>query len=227
MGVPRKRILVALGLTVVAVLLGGAKCESLPSPDSSTAAGAGAASGGAVAGDAQTFVQQLASLKVSAGGPMTGYSRDRFPHWIGQGGGCDTRDVVLKRDGQNVKATADCKITSGTWLSPYDGKTYTDPGKLDIDHMVPLADAWRAGAASWTDDKRSLFANDLTRPQLLAVSLSQNRAKGDQDPSTWKPAEQGYWCTYSERWIAVKVYWQLTVTSAEQSALNQMLSTCK
>jgi hypothetical protein len=223
MGVPRKHILVALGLTLAAVLLGGAKCQALPEPSASGTA----APGGAVAGDAQSFVQQLASLKVAAGGSMSGYSRDRFPHWISQGGGCDTRDVVLKRDGQNVKATADCKITSGTWVSPYDNKTYTDPQKLDVDHMVPLADAWRAGAASWTDDKRSLFANDLTHPQLLAVSLTQNRSKGDQDPSTWKPASQAYWCTYAERWVAVKVYWQLSVTTAEQSALNQMLATCK
>jgi hypothetical protein len=164
---------------------------------------------------------------VAPKGSTSGYSRDRFPHWISQGGGCDTRDVVLKRDGQNVKATSTCKITSGTWTSPYDNKTYTDPQKLDVDHMVPLADAWRSGANAWNDDKRSQFANDLVRPQLLAVSLSENRSKGDQDPSTWKPPNQSYWCTYAERWIAVKVYWQLTVSQAEQGALQSMLATCR
>jgi hypothetical protein len=211
-------------LALVAVLAGGAKCEAtgLPSDDgSSTGQGA---SGPGSAADAS---QQLASLKVAPKGSTSGYSRDRFPHWISQGGGCDTRDVVLKRDGQNVKATSTCKITSGTWTSPYDNKTYTDPQKLDVDHMVPLADAWRSGANAWNDDKRSQFANDLVRPQLLAVSLSENRSKGDQDPSTWKPPNQSYWCTYAERWIAVKVYWQLTVSQAEQGALQSMLATCR
>jgi len=207
-------------LALAAVFAGGAKCEatSASTPVSSAPSGSAAASNAS---------QQLAALKVAPNGSMSGYSRDRFPHWTGQGGGCDTRDVVLKRDGQNVKTTTDCKITSGGWLSLYDGKTFTDPQQLDVDHMVPLAAAWRSGASKWTDDQRSQFANDLTRPQLLAVSASSNRAKGDQDPSQWKPPNHDYWCTYAERWIAVKAYWQLTVTQAEQTALGDMLGTCK
>src|SRR5690348_11828417 len=141
-----------LVLALGAFLAGGAKCETTSLPE------AGASSTAQAATNAN---QQLAALQVSAGGSMSGYSRDRFPHWISQGGGCDTRDVVLKREGQNVKVTGDCKIVSGTWHSLYDGKTYTDPQKLDVDHMVPLADAWRHGASSWTDEKRSQFANDL------------------------------------------------------------------
>jgi hypothetical protein len=157
---------------------------------------------------------------------MAGYSRDRFPHWKQQGGNCDTREVVLKRDGTKVQVNASCHVVSGTWLSVYDNKTFTDALQIDIDHMVPLANAWRSGANDWTDDKRSEFANDLTRPQLLAVSASTNRAKGDQDPSQWKPPNRGYWCQYAEHWIAVKTYWQLTVTQAEKTALVKMLETC-
>ena len=209
-------------LALAAVLAGGAKCEV-----SSTSAPSSSAPSGAAGSASSDASQQLAALKVAANGSMSGYSRDRFPHWTGQGGGCDTRDVVLKRDGQGVKATADCKITAGSWLSLYDAKTFTDPQQLDIDHMVPLAAAWRSGAAKWTDEQRSQFANDLTRPQLLAVSASSNRAKGDQDPSQWKPPNHDYWCTYAQRWIAVKAYWQLTVTQAEQTALKDMLGTCK
>jgi hypothetical protein len=157
---------------------------------------------------------------------MRGYSREKFPHWNSQGGGCDTRDVVLKRDGQNVRATAKCKITSGTWYSPYDDKTYTEPLQLDIDHMVPLAAAWRSGAADWSDDKRSAFANDLERPQLIAVSATTNRAKGDQDPSLWRPPNQRFWCRYAADWVTVKTYWQLTVTEPERTKLGEMLATC-
>ncbi len=178
------------------------------------------------AADPTSARQQLATLTVAASRSMSGYSRTRFPHWIDQGGGCNTRDLVLKRDGQGVTATATCKITHGTWSSPYDGLTYTDPQKLDIDHMVPLANAWRSGADSWTDAKRQDFANDLTRPQLLAVSLTQNRAKGDQDPAQWKPPNHGFWCQYAEDWVAVKHFWALSVTAAEKTALTDMLGTC-
>jgi hypothetical protein len=212
------RVALAL-LAVAAVFAGGASCEvtstSAPGSTAPTSSAGGSAS------------QQLTALKVAPNGSMSGYSREQFPHWKGQGGGCDTRDVVLKRDGKDVKATADCKITSGSWLSVYDGKTFTDPQQLDVDHMVPLAAAWRSGASKWTEEQRSEFANDLTRPQLIAVSASSNRAKGDQDPSQWKPPNRDYWCTYAQHWIAVKSHWQLTITKAEQTALGDMLGTCK
>lgn len=177
-------------------------------------------------GDASAASATLNTLAVGGWAAMTGYSRDRFHHWDAQGGGCDTRDVVLKRDGQGVIASTECKITKGTWLSAYDGKSVTDPQDLDIDHMVPLANAWRTGAAAWTDQQREAFANDLTRPQLIAVTLSTNRSKGDQDPSEWKPPNAEYWCTYAQSWITVKAYWKLSVTAAEKASLADMLGRC-
>jgi Protein of unknown function (DUF1524) len=212
---PRLGTLAALALAATLALTG---C------DPATVGGTGAS--GAPAGNAGDATAQLNALTVSAGGSMSGYSRDRFPHWISQGNGCDTRDVVLKQQGQSVKTTADCKITSGTWVSPYNGKSYTDPQKLDIDHMVPLAVAWRSGASAWTDDKREAFANDLTRPQLYAVDLSDNRSKGDQDPSQWKPPNHDFWCTYAQSWVTVKTYYKLSVTAGEKTALQDMLRTC-
>jgi hypothetical protein len=170
---------------------------------------------------------QLDALTVASARPMTGYSRDRFPHWRKVDDNCDVRDAVLKRDGTAVQASRTCKITKGSWFSPYDAKTYTSADVIDIDHMVPLANAWRSGADGWTDDQRAEFANDLARPQLLAVSRTTNRAKGDQDPSQWKPANRGYWCEYARRWIVVKSFWTLTVTEREKSALREMLGTCR
>jgi hypothetical protein len=200
---------------LLALLLLLTGCEvPPPSPDGTSAPAAPAAS-------------DLDTLTVAAEGSMAGYSREKFPHWIGQGGGCDTRDTVLKRDGKDVKATKDCKITGGSWYSVYDKKTFTDPGELDIDHTVPLAAAWRSGAKEWTDDKRSEFANDLTRPQLIAVSASSNRAKGDQTPAQWKPSNTAYHCEYAQRWIAVKAFWKLSVTEKEKSVLREMLGTCR
>jgi hypothetical protein len=206
-------------LALVAMLaLAGAGCDPATLPDSPSAP----ASGGGGGGDAG---KQLSRLTVASSGSMRGYSRDRFPHWRSTGRNCDVRDSVLKRDGKQVKLSG-CNVVGGRWTSPYDGRSFSDPKDMDIDHMVPLANAWRSGAASWTDDKRGDFANDLTRPQLAAVSLTSNRAKGDQDPSQWKPPSRDYWCRYAQDWITVKSYWKLTVTSAEKAALTDMLRTC-
>jgi hypothetical protein len=204
--------LAALG--AIALTLGGC-----PAVGGQSAAPSGAAESAAVA--------QLDALTVAPPRPMTGYSRERFPHWRKVDSNCDVRDVVLQRDGTDVQVSRTCNVQRGRWLSAYDRKTYTDPDLVDIDHMVPLANAWRSGADAWTDEQRAGFANDLTRPQLLAVSRTSNRAKGDQDPSQWKPPNRGYWCEYAQRWIAVKHYWRLTVTEREKSELREMLGSCQ
>ncbi len=169
----------------------------------------------------------LQALTIAPEGKMAGYSRDRFPHWSSQGDNCDTRETVLQRQGTDVRTDKDCKATAGTWTSPYDGATITDAGKLDIDHTVPLAEAWRSGADKWTDEQRQKFANDLDGSQLLAVSATTNRAKGDQDPAKWKPAVETYWCTYATNWITVKGNYKLTVDQPEHDALAAMITTCK
>jgi len=140
---------------------------------------------------------QLAGLTVAAQGPQTGYSRDLFPHWINQAGTCNTRETVLKRDGTGVVTNDACVATSGSWFSPYDGATWSAASDVDIDHMVPLSNAWKSGAADWTTARRQAFANDLTNPQLLAVTDSVNQAKGDKGPEDWKPV-RGH-ITSSER----------------------------
>ncbi|KAG9190204.1 putative secreted protein [Alternaria panax] len=169
---------------------------------------------------------QLAGLTVAAQGPQTGYSRDLFPHWITQSGTCNTRETVLKRDGTGVVTDSACASTSGSWFSPYDGATWTAASDVDIDHMVPLSNAWKSGAASWTTARRQAFANDLTNPQLLAVTDNVNQSKGDKGPEDWKPPLSSYYCTYSKMWIKVKSVYALTITSAEKTALTSMLATC-
>ncbi|MFE4397913.1 MULTISPECIES: GmrSD restriction endonuclease domain-containing protein [Streptomycetaceae] len=169
---------------------------------------------------------ELDELVVEAPHSMEGYSRDRFPHWIKQYGTCDTREVVLARDGQDVARDDQCRAVSGTWVSPYDDKTFTDAKALDIDHLVPLAASWRAGADTWTTDKRRAFANDLTHSQLLAVSAASNRAKADKGPDAWRPPLRSYWCTYSRAWTDIKHVYALSTTQAEKTALVEMLDTC-
>ncbi|MEV0431383.1 HNH endonuclease family protein [Micromonospora sp. NPDC050495] len=173
-----------------------------------------------------TAQSQLNALTVKSEGSTSGYSRDLFPHWITISGTCNTRETVLKRDGTSVVTDSSCAAVSGRWYSPYDGATWTAASDVDIDHVVPLAEAWRSGASSWTTSRRQSFANDLTRPQLIAVTDNVNQAKGDQDPSTWQPPLSSYRCTYSKMWITVKYSWGLSLQSAEKSALQSMLNTC-
>lgn len=85
----------------------------------------------------------LAGLTVAAQGPQDGYSRDLFPHWITQSGTCNTRETVLKRDGTNVVTDSACASTSGSWFSTYDGATWSAASDVDIDHVVPLSNAWK------------------------------------------------------------------------------------
>jgi hypothetical protein len=175
---------------------------------------------------AATAQAELDALTVASEGSMTGYSRSLFPHWITISGTCDTRETVLKRDGTNVVVNSSCTAVSGSWYSPYDGATWTSASDVDIDHVVPLAEAWRSGASSWTTSKRQSYANDLTRPQLIAVTDNVNQAKGDQDPSTWQPPRTAYRCTYARMWVAVKYYWGLRLQSSEKTALRTMLNAC-
>lgn len=175
---------------------------------------------------ASTARTYLSQLTVQAEGSSSGYSRDKFPHWITQSGTCNTREVVLKRDGTNVTQNSSCAAVSGRWYSEYDGATWTAASDLDIDHMVPLAEAWRSGASSWTNARRQAYANDLTRPQLIAVTDNVNQSKGDRDPAKWMPSRAAYKCTYARAWVHVKHYYDLTVDSAEKAALQSVLNGC-
>ena len=92
------------------------------------------------------------------------------------------------------------------------------------DHVVPLKEAWISGARTWTAAQRQNFANDLTRPQLVAVTDNLNQSKGDQDPATWLPPLNSFKCNYVVAWIQVKHYYGLTVDSAEKTALTNTLN---
>jgi hypothetical protein len=175
---------------------------------------------------ASTAQSELNALTVRAEGSLTGYSRDLFPHWITISGSCNTRETVLKRDGSNVQVDSSCYPTSGSWFSQYDGITETAASEIDIDHIVPLAEAWRSGANSWTTSRRQAFANSLDTPQLIAVTDNSNQAKGDKDPASWKPPRTSFYCTYARMWIGSKYQWSLSLQSSEKTALQSMLNTC-
>ncbi|WP_369387261.1 DUF1524 domain-containing protein [Streptomyces sp. CG1] len=175
---------------------------------------------------ADVAIKELGELKVEEPHQAPGYSRAKFPHWAKVYGQCDTREVVLARDGQGVTQDSMCRAIKGTWYSPYDGKTLDSASMVDVDHLVPISNAWRMGAYLWTTEKRKKFANDLTHSQLIAVSASSNRSKGDQSPDQWAPPNKDYWCTYGRAWTDIKYVYGLSITAPEKKTLETMLNTC-
>lgn len=171
--------------------------------------------------------RQLAALTVIRTGSMAGYSRDEFTHWVDlEGNGCDARADILRRDAREITTTSsdNCKPQRGSWVDPYGGGTLTDSGDLDIDHVIPLAAAWRLGAVGWTSAKRRTFANDPLN--LLAVDASLNRQKGDKLADAWRPPRAAYGCAYAQRTVRVHVKYKMGVTAAEKAALARMLGSC-
>ena len=176
------------------------------------------------------FVSMLNALTVdNRPSSHTGYKRTLFKLWVdADHDGCNTRAEVLI--GESARATthsSTCTIKTGKWWSAYDNRTITTASSLDIDHFVPLSEAWKSGAFKWSSSRRQAFANDLGYgPSLIAVSASTNRAKGDLDPANWLPPYRGFWCTYAATWVSVKYRWALTIDSAEKVKLRTLLATC-
>jgi hypothetical protein len=158
-----------------------------------------------------------------------GYERDKFRLWTdADHDGCDTRkEVLLAEAVKRPRQGKSCKLTGGSWRSYYDDKTVTDARKLDIDHVVPLAEAWDSGASKWSTKRREQYANDLgAERSLVAVSLGPNRTKGDKDPAEWMPPAKDATCTYAADWASTKLRWKLTVDRAEQTKLLRVAAGC-
>ncbi|MFC7924604.1 HNH endonuclease family protein [Streptomyces cinereoruber] len=162
----------------------------------------------------------------------TGYTRDSFRHWntgLDAADGCNTRNEVLLAEAvQEPAVAAGCKLTGGKWLSYYDNVEVSETGKLDIDHMVPLAEAWDSGASVWDAKRREAYANDQgAAASLVAVTARTNRSKADQDPATWMPPLPDAHCRYIGEWTATKLRWGLAVDQAEAEALKVYAEACE
>ncbi len=146
-----------------------------------------------------------------------GYRRDAvFPGWL-YSAGQSTRDGVLSEE----------QLANGTWLSAYDASVVAASSELDIDHLVPLAEAWESGGHEWAAETWTRFANDRADPRsLIAVSAATNRSKGARDPAEWWPPSSSYRCQYAVDWIAVKTRWDLAVDADEQESLDVQLGQC-
>lgn len=178
-----------------------------------------------------TALAMLEELEVKGRAPKTGYDADLFK-WRSDAdhNGCDTRNDVLRRDLSDITikaGTKGCVVIAGDLRDKYKGETYAfdrDPNNIDIDHIIARSNAWQTGAAKFDEDTLKEFGNDPLN--LLAVSSSLNRQKGDGDAATWLPPAKSYRCEYVSRQIAIKHKYDLWVVTAEKSAMQRVLGTC-
>jgi hypothetical protein len=177
-----------------------------------------------------TLAQAVAAVPTAAEA-NTGYDRTLFRHWVDANGDCqNARAEVLVSEAESdtpitYTTSSRCTVSTGRWFSYYDRVSWTLASDVDIDHMVPLAEAWGSGASGWTAARREAYANDLgDHRTLVGVTDNVNQSKGDQDPATWLPTYDK--CRYVAEWVAVKIRWGLSADPAEKSVLDSYASSC-
>jgi len=159
--------------------------------------------------------------------PETPYNRKvQFGTWIKDrtDGTCmDTRGKVLVRDSSSTVSyrSNGCTVASGDWDDPYSGKHFVSASDIQIDHFVPLKNAYMTGGFEWDQKKRCLYANFLGNEfHLLSVSGTENMRKSDSSPSKYMPPDRKFACVYLKHWLQVKTVWALRVTPKEASAIQ-------
>ncbi|MGP3984520.1 HNH endonuclease family protein [Streptomyces sp. KR80] len=183
-------------------------------------------------GEARRLIEKLA---VKGRGPKTGYERDEFGYaWMDTAdgvplarNGCDTRNDLMNRDGQDVhfRSGSDCVVMSMTLHDPYTGKDIDwkkqNAMAVQIDHVVPLSYSWQMGSSRWTEDRREQLANDPLN--LLPVDGPTNSAKRDSGPASWLPPNKRIRCSYAVRFAQVALKYDMPVTAADK---GMMLTQC-
>ncbi|MFD0685594.1 HNH endonuclease family protein [Actinomadura fibrosa] len=224
----KRRTAAVAGLALaVPLVLSGCKDDPVLS-DGGTAS---AAPGGSkpASGDTGKARKELSQLRIASEGSQSGYKRDKFgTRWKDTDhNGCDQRNDVLARDLTDVEKKGKCVVVSGRLHDPYSGKNITfsksDAAEVQIDHVYPLALAWRMGASKWDEDRREKFGND--HANLLAVWGVPNRQKSDSGPAEWKP-QKGFQCAYAVKYIAIADKYELPVTRGDHDALQDFLARC-
>jgi len=138
----------------------------------------------------------------------------------------DTRALVLQRDSEApLTLSSKCYIASGLWHDPYTDADYTSAKDIEIDHVVPLKNAYISGASEWTWARRCAYGNFLGNNfHLLAVQGKANESKLDKSPDRWMPPAQNFQCQYIADWLHVKAIWQLRMSEDEVTGIKKIAS---
>ena len=152
------------------------------------------------------------------------YNREDWGNWIDEDGdGLNTRHEVLAEESLIKPVISNNKVVSGKWFDKYTGKYFTNPSDLDIDHLVPLKNAYISGASNWSKKKKNRYYNYLKYDNhLIAVSKSANRNKSDKSPVDWLPPNEEYQCEYVREWFKIKTAWGLTIEEGFDEVSNRV-----
>ena len=152
------------------------------------------------------------------------YNREDWGNWIDEDGdGLNTRHEVLAEESLIKPVISNNKVISGKWFDKYTGKYFTNPSDLDIDHLVPLKNAYISGASNWSKKKKSRYYNYLKYDNhLIAVSKSANRNKSDKSPVDWLPPNEEYQCEYVREWFKIKTAWGLAIEDGFDEVSNRV-----
>lgn len=158
------------------------------------------------------------------------YNRSKhFGSWISetdpQGRCGNTRAEVLRRTSTTPvsMSPSGCTVSRGTWDDPYTGRVYTDARDLQIDHFVPLKNAYISGADKWNRKKRCLYSNYMGNGfHLVPVFGKENMKKSDRTPAEYMPPNPAFQCAYLAHWLKVKVIWSLGLTPPEKMAIEDL-----
>lgn len=190
----------------------------------------------------QQFIQGLKQVVVnllkwtlhekSPPAPQEKYMRKlHFGRWINDptDDTCmNTRAKVLVRDSNEevtFRGDRQCVVEAGHWNDPYAGKEVVAAREIQIDHMVPLKNAYVSGAWEWDYKTRCLYANYMGyRGHLVSADASQNMSKGDRAPDKYLPSNLAYRCQYIRDWLAVKLIWKLNMTVDEVQAIHDVVT---
>ncbi|WP_322001642.1 HNH endonuclease family protein [Marinobacter alexandrii] len=169
----------------------------------------------------------LKSSKQSRTSTSDGYRRSMFGHgWEDIDCDCQNQraEALINTSSLPVRfaKTDKCRVITGRWISPFTGEVIQNSSDIDIDHVVPLAWAWRHGANNWHQEKREKFANDLIN--LWPVEASLNRSKGASGPDEWLPPKNR--CQYVARFMRITKIYTLNMSKAEKDAFEKLLSAC-
>ncbi|MCD2498308.1 HNH endonuclease family protein [Microbacterium nymphoidis] len=181
----------------------------------------------------------LAVLDTIPAGPALSsglpYDRDAFgQRWADTDhNGCDTRNDVLRRDLHDAVAkpgTRECVVLTGVLDDAYTGERIEfrrgqgTSELVQIDHIVPLAWAWRQGADGWSPERRLELANDPAN--LQAVDGAANQSKSASGPARWLPPDAAYHCTYATRFTQVVADYGLALPADDRAAVRAVLLHC-
>lgn len=149
------------------------------------------------------------------------YQRNDWEHWTDEDQNClNTRAELLKaRSKTQVKMRKKgCTVDRGEWEDFYTGRIHTVASFVEIDHIVPIFEAFKSGGKDWSASKKKEFANDHENLGITAKTL--NRKKSSKIITQFKAdspdRNKRYICTY----FKIKTKYSLKISDKELALIK-------